>query len=1109
MKKIITVVFLLFCPTLTFSQEGNLWRPFFERAITFNENGEYAAAEDYFREAQRLILDEFGLNDATNATYCHILYRRAHNLFLMDNMQDSSYVCFKELYDLSKVPVDSVSGEWFRTESTIMLSTIYLDKGMIRECCELLENEKQKIDDLDIDTRLLHKYYFYKNLAKTYEFVLVNLIPGRESNYHFLNSQYVIVRDGSFYKDYIGVYKELVHLSLLHNRGEVDKLTDDYILLAKHCRIPDDDYLAFKAFEKAFLLWKYPLIQYNSTFLNLCKEFLSYINKTSTPKYLNPSLIQAIEKKFDSIVLEDGALSYVDVMDYYIVRLKDSSLNDAQKQKFVVKLSNELALADNYLIIYVIVDNKDFANALTRLNNQKVLIEYLSLAAIFYYNQGDYSMADLLLNKANFFSLLLFDGDRLLLEEHNNAIAKSGESIGDMDTYYKYKAVNFTCNVAKGVIPSLNEWLVVSNYGDVNSRIANINNGIEMFANEKYDKSLIEFYLRLAEAYIENNNYSMADENIAIADSITKLMTRDGDVIPDIVMRDLLLYRAKSALNKGDIVNAKRFANRSIEYAGTIEAVDLLTELCAKDKTALDNIVGDQFHRTATFICENYPLLSENERISFSLSTEFQWFANIPKYADRYAYDTLLLSMAYNSALISKGTNISISAALIKTARESGKPAANEALNDYFQLTNENVNDTSERIRGNRGFYLEVLEKEMQRNSGVTAQYLSKYYGNWEDISLQLSEKEIAIEFVEYVPWDELGEEELYVGALYLAKGYKPQILRICKVNKIDSLTTHFEQDGLQGLADVYDIVWHPILKEFDDVNKVWFSPSVHLFQTNIESALPDSIEVYRVSSTRNIFTMNDAPDYSEIALFGGLNYDYKDTLINGEIPNLTAYNIIRESCIEEERVGLTYLKGSLSEVFSAQNILSASNNSIQLFIDKEGTEEQFKSLSGTGISLLHIATHGFYIKNSDNVTNVGNRVMRKSGLFMSGAKAVWKGSKERYTGDDGILLSEEIENLDFSKLNLVVLSACGTGLGNPTNDGVYGLQRAFKKAGAQTIIMSLWNVDDNATALMMETFYQELVKTNSKHQAFRKAQNTVREIYEEPYYWAAFVMLD
>ena len=198
-----------------------------------------------------------------------------------------------------------------------------------------------------------------------------------------------------------------------------------------------------------------------------------------------------------------------------------------------------------------------------------------------------------------------------------------------------------------------------------------------------------------------------------------------------------------------------------------------------------------------------------------------------------------------------------------------------------------------------------------------------------------------------------------------------------------------------------------------------------------------------------------------------------------------------------------------MNEVISANKILSHINTDIQLFVDKDGTEEQFKNLSGIGISLLHVATHGFYIKNSDKVSNIGNRVMRKSGLFMSGAKTIWKGEKENYCGDDGILLSEEIEVLDFSKLNLVILSACGTGLGNPTNDGVYGLQRAFKKAGAQTIIMSLWNVDDNATALMMETFYKELVNTKSKRKAFQKAQSTVREKYEDPYYWAAFIVLD
>lgn len=1112
MKKIIAIAFLLFCSTFSFSQEGNLWRTFFEQAILLNENSEYAAAEENFRKAQQLLLDEFGLNNATNATYCHILYRRAQNLFLMDEMQDSSFVCYKELYDLSKTPVDSVSGEWFRTESTIMLSSIYYNKGKIRECCELLENEKQMIDKLDLDTRLAHKYYFYKNLAITYDHLLVSPISGKERDYWFMNSQYVIVRDGAFYQEYIAVYEELVNLSTHFNKGKVEKLTEDLLLLASHYRIPDDDYHAFKTYERAFSLWD-NIEDHNSiTYLHLCKSYLMYCNKSTDQLRIKDK----IAKEFDSIVLgEIESLSIINIMEFLSVRMQDKSLDNSQKEIYVNELCDYLANLDNYEILILICGYTPTDKTMESINNIKILINYLSLCSIYYYEQDNYLKADLLLNKARFSSFLLPDGDKLLMEELNNAIAKSAESIGDMETYYMYKSVNFTCNTAstcntaRGITPTLNDWLSVSNYGDVNNRIAKIQNGINLFSHEKYDKSLLEFYLRLAEAYIESNDYTTADENIAIADSITKLMTRDGDVIPGILMRDLFLDRAKSALHKRDFVNAKFFANKSIEFARTIEAVDLLAELSANNKTVIDSIICNQYYRTATFIHESYPILSEKERISFSQSTEFQWFSNIPRYADRYANDTLLLSMAYNSALISKGTNVSVSTAIIKTARESDEEETNKVLTDYLQLTTKKVNDTSERVRENRSFYLEVLEKEMQRSSGVTAQYLSKYFGNWEDISLLLSEKEIAIEFVEYVPWGEPGEDEPYLGALYITKGCIPQILRMCKVTEIDSLNTHFKQDGEQGLAETYDIIWHPILKEFHNINKVWFAPSVHLFQTNIESALPDSIDAYRVSSTRNIITMNDIPDFSEIALFGGLNYDDKDTLVNVELPDLTAYNIIRGSNIEEERVGLAYLKGSLSEVYSAQSILSTINNSIQLFVDKEGTEERFKSLSGTGISLLHIATHGFYIKNGDNVTNVGNRVMRKSGLFMSGAKAVWKGLNERYTGDDGILLSEEIENLDFSKLNLVVLSACGTGLGNPTNDGVYGLQRAFKKAGAQTIIMSLWNVDDNATALMMKTFYQELVKTNSKHQAFRKAQNAVREFYEEPYYWTAFIVLD
>ena len=104
--------------------------------------------------------------------------------------------------------------------------------------------------------------------------------------------------------------------------------------------------------------------------------------------------------------------------------------------------------------------------------------------------------------------------------------------------------------------------------------------------------------------------------------------------------------------------------------------------------------------------------------------------------------------------------------------------------------------------------------------------------------------------------------------------------------------------------------------------------------------------------------------------------------MIKEGIADNTAYNIMRGSNIGEERVGLTYLKGSLREVTTAQTILSPVNDNIRLFVDKNGTEDCFKSLSGKGVSLLHIATHGFYIKNDAAVANVGNRIMRRSTLI-------------------------------------------------------------------------------------------------------------------------------
>jgi len=137
---------------------------------------------------------------------------------------------------------------------------------------------------------------------------------------------------------------------------------------------------------------------------------------------------------------------------------------------------------------------------------------------------------------------------------------------------------------------------------------------------------------------------------------------------------------------------------------------------------------------------------------------------------------------------------------------------------------------------------------------------------------------------------------------------------------------------------------------------------------------------------------------------------------------------------------------------------------------------------------------------------------LSRSGLFLAGASSGLDPEQRKYIPDgvdDGILTAKEISRMDFKGLDLVVLSACQTGLGEVTSEGVFGLQRGFKKAGAQTIVMSLWNVSDKPTRELMTEFYRNLVSGKSKREAFILAQDKIRLKYIDPKMWAGFIMID
>jgi CHAT domain-containing protein/tetratricopeptide (TPR) repeat protein len=180
--------------------------------------------------------------------------------------------------------------------------------------------------------------------------------------------------------------------------------------------------------------------------------------------------------------------------------------------------------------------------------------------------------------------------------------------------------------------------------------------------------------------------------------------------------------------------------------------------------------------------------------------------------------------------------------------------------------------------------------------------------------------------------------------------------------------------------------------------------------------------------------------------------------------------------------------------------------------------------------SILHIATHGFFLPNNredldKNITNQEvlssdttttlhrlsmqnfENPMLRSGLALAGANTWLKNKLLSIEAEDGILTAEDVSCMDLIDTDLVVLSACETGLGEIfRGEGVFGLRRAFVIAGAQTLVMSLWKVPDEQTKELMIDFYKHLLSGKPRAEALRYAQLAMKEKYPDPYYWAAFI---
>lgn len=294
----------------------------------------------------------------------------------------------------------------------------------------------------------------------------------------------------------------------------------------------------------------------------------------------------------------------------------------------------------------------------------------------------------------------------------------------------------------------------------------------------------------------------------------------------------------------------------------------------------------------------------------------------------------------------------------------------------------------------------------------------------------------------------------------------------------------------------------------------------------------------YRLTSTRQLAYKNKSVPSSSAVLYGALQYsaDLEALKVDSKkYQGIIRSNDIEQFSIEDFNVRSkvwNFLPGTLEEVNEVSSVMKKANISIYLYTDTIGTEASFKALDGAKRKFIHIATHGFYFTVADSIKmhrigldirkngidnyngsgyNEDNSLSR-CGLLFAGCNNILTGNQLPDGIEDGVLFAKEISNLDLRGLDLITLSACETGLGDISGEGVFGLQRAFKKAGAQSILMSLWKVDDYATSLFMQHFYESLfIKGMTKTAALKDAQQYIKSQpeYESPIYWAGFVLLD
>jgi len=635
--------------------------------------------------------------------------------------------------------------------------------------------------------------------------------------------------------------------------------------------------------------------------------------------------------------------------------------------------------------------------------------------------------------------------------------------------------------------------------------------------NAKNDPDYAHMKSNIAALYVEKGEYEKAEQALQLALEIYEDELGGEHLTTAGTQADLgNLYRFLGEQEKAEDLLQSALYTRERKLSETHPKVvksqeDLALWFWAGGQKAEAKRYFNQVMETSQdFIKDYFPALSEAEKTKYWEQMKPRFFRFYNFALENYQEYPQLLDdfMAYR--LATKGILLTASTALrnaIFSQNDEELTALYEQwldqkqqLANAYALSDEEIKEQSLNVDSLESATNQT-EKELSLKSAAFSSAYEDRNTNYQALLSKLKPGQAMVEVVQYPIFErQLTNKNAYAYVLLKAGETKPKIILNSKGNLLENRYYAYYNNVInQKMKDDYSYAqyWQILEKEIGDADQIYISPDGIYNQINMNTMqqpngnyLIQDYDIRYIGHPNDILYEKSAPSTGKQTAF-----------LMGD-PNFNSQSIAQ-------------LPGTRAEIEDISKYLSPKMN-MQKYLNNEATESNLKKVRSP--KYLHLASHGYFLEDmqaSNNLFGVQLQYIRqnpllRSGLLLTGAGAEQStGSSQSFNqSDNGFFSAYEAINLNLNNTEMVVLSACETGKGDvKAGEGVYGLQRAFIVAGAQSLVMSLWKVDDTATQKLMSGFYRENVQGKEIPDAFRSAQLAMLNEYKHPYYWGAFIM--